>query len=119
MHNLRVAAGVAAVLGASSAFGLPPGFNTQLNLTIAGSSAFRDAFKTEFTNGGYCVAGTLDNFVAATSNNPDFRAYSCQLVSAAPVPSTDFGKTVTVWYRSEDGSIMGVGPLGKNINPGP
>jgi ABC-type phosphate transport system substrate-binding protein len=94
MRNFKIAAGVAAILGASSAFGLAPGTATQLNLTIAGSSAFRDAF------------------------NPDFRAYSCQLTSAAPVPSTDFGKTVTVWYRSEDGSIMGVGPLVKNINLG-
>jgi hypothetical protein len=118
MRNFKIAAGVAAILGASSAFGLAPGTATQLNLTIAGSSAFRDAFKTEFTGGGYCAAGTLDNFVAATANLPDFRAYSCQLASAAPVPSTDFGKTVTVWYRSEAGSIMGVGPLVKNVNIG-
>src|ERR1700736_1419121 len=116
MRNFKIAAGVAAVLGASSAFGLAPGTATQLNLTVGGSSAFRDAFKAEFTNSGYCVAGTLDNFIASTTNLPDFRAYSCTLASAAPVPSADFGKTVTVWYRSEAGSIMGVGPLVKNLN---
>jgi hypothetical protein len=118
MRNFKIAAGVAAILGASSAFGLAPGTATTLNLTIAGSSAFRDAFKTEFTGGGYCVAGTVDNFVASSTNSPDFRAYSCTLASAAPVPSADFGKTVTVWYRSEDGSIMGVAPLVKNITIG-
>src|ERR1700682_1231611 len=118
MRNFKIAAGVAAIIGASSAFGLAPGTATQLNLTIAGSSAFRDAFKTESTNTGYCVAGTLDNFVASTTNLPDFRAYSCQLASVAPVPSADFGKTVTVWYRSESGSIMGVAPLVKNLNVG-
>src|ERR1700737_1015651 len=118
MRNLKIAAGVAAILGASSAFGLAPGTATQLNLTIGGSSAFRDAFKTEFTNSGYCVAGTLDNFVASTTNLPDFRAYSCTRASAAPVPAADFGKTVTVWYRSEGGSVMGVAPLVKNVNIG-
>jgi ABC-type phosphate transport system substrate-binding protein len=113
MRNFsKVAVAVAAALGAGSAVAATnPNFT--LDLTIAGSSAMRDAVIAEFTN-VLCASGTVAGpFVstqgtptASGGENPDFRGLTCTLGSAAGSGLT--GTVIAMYYRSEGGSIFGV-----------
>src|ERR1700759_3641836 len=90
MRNFsKVAAAVAAALGTGSALAATNP-NYTIDVTIAGSSAMRDAVIGEFTS-VLCAAGTVAGpFVspqatptASGGENPDFRALPCTLGAAA------------------------------------
>jgi hypothetical protein len=115
MRNVsKLAMSIATALIGGSAFALPPGTVHDVNLTVAGSSAFRDTFKSELAS---ICNGTVDQYTAtvASGTAPDLRAYSCTLASTSAVPAALQGKTALVYYRSEGGSVYGVGPLAKNV----
>ncbi len=112
MRNFsKVAAAVAAVLGAGSALAATnPNFTLSLN--IAGSSAMRDGVIAEFQN-RLCGSNFAGPFVSAQGTptasggeNPDFRALTCTL--GANAGSSLNGTTVAVYYRSEGGSVFGI-----------
>jgi hypothetical protein len=103
----KVAAAVAAVLGAGSAVAANnPAYTLSLN--VAGSSAMRDAVINEFQN-VLCSAGTVAGPFVSTKEapgveSPDFRALTCTLASPAALAGT----VVAVYYRSEGGSVFGI-----------
>ena len=102
---------VAAALVAGSAMALPPSTVHDVNLTVAGSSAFKSTFKTELQT---ICSDTVDVYTAtASSGAPDMVAYSCTLNSSS-APLSLQGKKALVYYRSEGGSVYGVGPIAKN-----
>ena len=80
---------------------------------VAGASAARDNFQAEFQL--LCQAATTNLYRALPTANQDFRAYSCTLLNAAPVPVALRNTNVTVYYRSEGGSGWGPGSVAKNI----
>ncbi|GFE84264.1 hypothetical protein GCM10011487_62640 [Steroidobacter agaridevorans] len=112
MRNVKIAAALAAVCAGGSAYALPPDTAHQINLVVAGASAQRNTFQQEFT--AICQAGTLDLYQASPTTNQDFRAYSCTL-NASGLPASIAGRSAIVYYRSEGGSVYGVGPLAKNL----
>jgi hypothetical protein len=81
-------------------------------LTVAGSSAARDTFQTEFA--AICVGASINNYRVSSTNAPDFRAYSCTLASTTNVPAPIRGVNTTIYYRSEGGSVWGPGAIGAN-----
>ena len=114
-RNLKIAAAVVVAMGAGSAANaLVPSASVDLRLYVAGASAQRDTFQQEITN--ICQASTQHNYRASPTAGQDFRAYSCTLLNAAPVPTALRNKNVIVYYRSEGGSIYGVGTLAKNLS---
>ena len=112
MKYVSVAAAVAAVLAANSAFAIDQARTIAApnKLTVAGASAARDSFLAEFISAnGPCVANTVDVYRAFPTSNQDFRAYSCQLKTAAQAPElgTIGGQDAVIYYRSEGGSAWG------------
>jgi len=112
MRNLKIAAALAAVCAGGSAYALPPNATYDLSLVVAGASAQRDTFRQEFT--AICQAATLNYYQASPTGNQDFKAYSCTL-NTSGVPASIAGRNAIVYYRSEGGSVYGVGTLAKNI----
>jgi hypothetical protein len=112
MRNLKIATAVAAAFAGSSAFALPPTATYDISLVVAGASAQRNTIQQEFT--AICQAATLNLYQANPTTNQDFRAYSCTL-NAAGLPASIAGKNAILYYRSEGGSVYGVGPLAKNL----
>ena len=82
-------------------------------LVVAGASAARDNFQAEFQL--LCQAATTNLYRALPTTNQDFRAYSCTLLNAAPVPVALRNTNVAVYYRSEGGSGWGPGSVAKAI----
>jgi PBP superfamily domain len=112
----KLALAVAATLAATSAFAAidqNTAFDVKLN--VAGSSAFRDAFKTEMGN----VLCSDAPVVFQTGTAIDLKAYGCTLKTSmtladgSTVYTFPANKTVLVYYRSEGGSVYGVGPIAK------
>ena len=112
MRNLKIAAALAAVCAGSSAYALPPTATYDISLVVAGASAQRNTFQQEFS--AICQNGTLNLYQASPTPNQDFRAYSCTL-NASGLPASIAGRNAIVYYRSEGGSVYGVGPLAKNL----
>ena len=111
MRNLKIAAALAAVCAGGSAYALPPTATYDVSLVVAGASAQRNTFQQEFT--AICQASTLNLYQASPTANQDFRAYSCTL-NTTGLPASIAGRNAIVYYRSEGGSVYGVGPLAKN-----
>lgn len=111
MRNLKIAAALAAVCAGGSAYALPPTATYDISLVVAGASAQRNTFQQEFT--AICQAATLNLYQANPTPNQDFRAYSCTL-NTTGLPPSIAGRNAIVYYRSEGGSVYGVGPLAKN-----
>jgi len=117
-NTLLLGAAVAAALGMHSANALngPDTLAAQIKLNVTGASAQRDNFRNRLTQ-DFCLAGTFDTWQATdniASTSEDFRAYSCTLDTNAnkpDVPVAIEGKSVVIYYRSEGGSVYGVGPL--------
>jgi hypothetical protein len=112
----KLALAVGATLAASSAFALVDQ-NTaySFSLNVAGSSAFRDSFKTQ-------MGTTLcqDSVVQFTASSGDFRAYGCTVKTSVTLSNnTTFtfpaNTPILVYYRSEGGSVFGVGPIAKDV----
>lgn len=112
MRNMKLVAALAAVCAGGSAYALPPDAVTTINLVVAGASAQRNTFQQEFT--AICQAATLNLYQASPTANQDFRAYSCTL-NTTGLPASIAGRNAIVYYRSEGGSVYGVGPLARNV----
>lgn len=116
MKNLKICAAVAGVLMSTGAFALDAattaGLAANRTLRVAGASAARDTFLAEFNQ--LCQASTLNLFRAFPTPNSDFRAYSCQLLNASPVPVALRNQNFVVYYRSEGGSVWGPGSVAKD-----
>ncbi|HUO80677.1 MAG TPA: substrate-binding domain-containing protein [Steroidobacteraceae bacterium] len=110
MRNLKIAVAVTAALAAGSASAYDPTTGTApfVASVVAGSSALRNGFANEMKNTFCAGAADYSTFISSSS---DFRAYSCTLTSTASVPTTLRNQTAIVYYRSEGGSFVGVGPL--------
>ncbi len=108
----KVTMAVAAALVGGSAMALTPGTAHDVNLTVAGSSAFKSTFKSELAS---ICSDTVDQYTASGTGAPDMVAYSCTLASTAAVPAALQGKKSLVYYRSEGGSVYGVGPIAKGV----
>jgi hypothetical protein len=107
----KIALAIATVLaGSSSAYALGPAATAAatVKLTVSGASAFRDTFRLEVPS---ICSDTLDMYTAQ-AGGPDLRVYSCTLNAASGLPA---GTTAAIYYRSEGGSVYGVGPVAKNI----
>jgi hypothetical protein len=115
MKNLKICAAVSvALMSSSGAFALNQADTAAapIQLVAAGASAARDTFQAEFT--ANCQAGTVNLYRALPTANQDFRAYSCTLLNAAPVPVAIRNTNATVYYRAEGGSGWGPGSIAKN-----
>ncbi|MES1263204.1 MAG: substrate-binding domain-containing protein [Peristeroidobacter soli] len=116
MKNLKIAAAVAVAMSMSTgAFALNQADTAAAatQLVVAGASAARDAFASEFL--AVCQSATFNVYRASPTTNKDFRAYSCTLNNAAPVPTALRNTNATVYYRSEGGSAYGPGSIVKGI----
>lgn len=114
MRNFKLCAAVtAALLSSQGAFALNQADTAAAptQLVVAGASAARDNFQAEFQL--LCQAGTINLYRASPTANQDFRAYSCTLLNAAPVPVALRNTNATVYYRSEGGSGWGPGSIAK------
>ena len=120
MRNTHVAAAVAAVLavsasGAVLAAGPTPAQASAAahKVYIAGSSAAAGGI-VSFLETTLCGGAGFSVFTTPTSvvNNPDFRAVSCTAAAGQPFAGT----VVTVWYRAEGGSVVGVLPVINNVS---
>jgi ABC-type phosphate transport system substrate-binding protein len=80
---------------------------------MAGSSAAAAGI-ISFLEATVCGNANFSVFTTPTSvvNAPDFRAVSCTAASGQPFAGT----VVTVWYRAEGGSVVGVMPVLNNIS---
>jgi ABC-type phosphate transport system substrate-binding protein len=119
MRNKYVAAAVAAALavgasGVSLAAGPTPAqaSGAAHKVYMAGSSAAAAGI-VSFLETSVCGGANFSVFTTPTSvvNNPDFRAVSCTAATGQPFAGT----VVTVWYRAEGGSVVGVLPVINNI----
>ena len=119
MRNVHVAAAVAAALGISgAAFAANPptpsgAMSAAHNVYMAGSSAAVNgvlAYLEATVCGG--TGWSLFTSPTTTTGLPDFRAVSCSPASGQPFS----GSTLTVWYRPEGGSVVGVFPVVNNTS---
>jgi ABC-type phosphate transport system substrate-binding protein len=120
MRNRYVAAAVTAALalGASAvtlAAGPTPtaAAGAAHKIYIAGSSAAAAGI-VSFLEANLCGGANFSVFTTPTStvNLPDFRAVSCTAATGQPFAGT----VVTVWYRAEGGSVVGVLPVFNNVS---
>jgi hypothetical protein len=115
VRNLKICAAVSAALMSTGAFALNQADTAAAptQLVVAGASAARDTFATEFQN--LCQAATVNLYRASPTTGQDFRAYSCTLLNASPVPVALRNTNATVYYRSEGGSVWGPGSIAKVV----
>jgi len=118
MTQTKIAAAVAAALGlaGASAMATTPtpaqASNPAHSIFMGGSSAAAAGVVT-FLESTIC-GGSWSLFTTPTSSVGlgDFRAVSCTAASGQPFSGT----TLTVWYRPEGGSVIGVLPVINNIS---
>jgi ABC-type phosphate transport system substrate-binding protein len=119
MFNPRIAAAVSAAISLTAAAGAfagptPATANGAAHrIFVAGSSAAASGFINYVENQLCNTAGwSTFNTPTTAAGLPDFRAVSCSTSTTAAVfPSS----TLTVWYRAEGGSAIGVLPLLNNV----
>lgn len=125
MSNSKIAVAVAAIVAAGAAAGayatvLPTqgqaaGASATQTFYLAGSSAAVSGFGSA-VGADICLPGTLTSFVtnpakqpnlgtATASKTPDFRAFSC---FSNGVGGLTTNTVVTIYYRAEGGSVVGV-----------
>jgi hypothetical protein len=119
MNKFYILAGaVAAALGTQCAQALTVAdtLAAPVKLVVSGASAQRDNFRDRL-NLDLCVSGTFDIYSADdgdANTSEDFKAFSCTLKATADAPDLDTNvqnQNAVVYYRSEGGSVYGVGPL--------
>jgi hypothetical protein len=118
MFNHRIAAAVSAAISLTAAAGAFAGPTAATangaahRIFVAGSSAAASGFINYVENQLCATTGwSVFNTPTTAAGLPDFRAVSCSTSSTAAVfPSS----TLTVWYRAEGGSAIGVLPLLNN-----
>ncbi len=114
-----IAAAVAAAMGSGLAYAAPPTLaqaaSSTATLVISGSSAAQSSIGNAI---GVDLCGGPSNLLTIQSSggNKNFFAYSCALATSA-VTGISQGTIVTVYYRSEGGSVTGALPIatGKQI----
>jgi len=123
MRNSQVAAAVAAVLalsgyGAAEAAAPPTGAQAAAvpagnQIFMAGSSAAANAV-INYIETTVCGGTGWSAFTTPTSSVglPDFRAVSC----TSALTGLDSGQLITIWYRPEGGSVVGVFPVVNNTS---
>jgi len=123
-RNTQIAVAVATALGlggtAFAATNTPPSPSQAMAATdkvfMAGSSAAVAGVVTfiESAASGVCGGTAFTQFTTPTSvpGEPDFRAVSCYAQNSSYFPS---GNLVTIWYRPEGGSVVGVFPVYNNV----
>ena len=100
-NSLKIAAAIAAALGANSAFAYTyQTFAADHVINLAGSSAFQ----TNLENNLNTACSTLVKF-ADNINNKDFVAYDCVVADATFGNAT--GQRVLLTYRLDGGSVWG------------
>jgi hypothetical protein len=114
-----IAAGVAAALSGAYAQATPPTIaaaaaNTAQTLTIAGSSAAKNSIiagiEKDVCNDPGGAANTL--LVSSTGGTKNFFALACN--AASGIAGVTAGSLVTIYYRSEGGSVVGALPIAAN-----
>lgn len=108
MRKNQIAMAVAATLASGASLAANPTWDVQL--VVAGSSAFRDGFQGELAL--QCNAAVTTYFGNA-GNNPDLRGYYCSSLKATSGLAA--GTSALVYYRSEGGSVFGVLPIVKGV----
>lgn len=121
IKNSVLAAAVASVMGASSAFALAPTTTPDLTVVQMGSSAVANVIEQVFID--FCASGTLSEYRnastldlagytnTATGGN-NYRNYFCTMGTNAAIPSSVRGKNVLYQERLTGGSVFGVVPVG-------
>ena len=110
--KLKTLAAVCALAFAGQAFALNPATTTAagtIPLFISGSSALQQTIGQIATS--LFVSGTIDAYFDSTGNGANYRTYSGTFKSAAPVPSSLWGKNGAVYEMAKGGSILGVVPV--------
>ena len=116
MRNVHIAAAIAVALGTTAAVQAAPtptqAMSAAHNVYMAGSSAAVNGV-VAFLETTVC-GGSFSVFTTPTTSPglPDFRAVSCSPASGEPFN----GSTLTVWYRPEGGSVVGVFPVINNTS---
>ncbi len=127
-RKLPLAAALASVFAASSAFALAPNaINPQsptandIVIHYSGSTAQLDTVSALAEQ--YCDLSTRDIYNNASGNstnngfpNATHRVISCTLKNSAPVPASIRGKNLYFSYQQNGGSIYGVTPVIDQIN---
>jgi len=117
VRNLKVAAAIAAVLSAGSAFATSPtpaqAASPTVGLYVAGSSAAKNAILGALETG--LCGGSYSQF--SSTGDTNFFAVSCT-PNNPNIPSATGTNVFTIWYRDEGGSVTGALPLvsGSSIN---
>ena len=104
-----LSAGVATSASAAAAPTAAQAAAATFQLVIAGSSAIRDALAADIQANLCTAANAMSLFKANAGDNPDIRAYSCTAGAGSFA-----GSVVTIYERSEGGSVTGVAPI---VNP--
>jgi hypothetical protein len=114
MFNYRIAAAVSAAISLTAATGAfagptPATANAAAHrIFIAGSSAAASGF-INYVENQLCTGGwSTFNTPTTAAGLPDFRSVSCSTSATAAVFKSS---TLTVWYRAEGGSAIGVLPV--------
>jgi ABC-type phosphate transport system substrate-binding protein len=114
MFNSRIAAAVSAAIGLTAAAGAFAGPTPTVangaahRIFVAGSSAAAAGF-INYVENQLCTGGwSTFNTPTTAAGLPDFRAVSCSTSANAAVFKNS---TLTVWYRAEGGSAIGVLPV--------
>jgi ABC-type phosphate transport system substrate-binding protein len=112
MRNLQIAAAVALAIGGHSAAqaAQTPAACAAAGATlyVAGSSAAQPSFGTALAADLFDAGG--ETVISATGGNGNFKAY-CGAAKAGNGAGVPTGTIVTVYYRGEGGSVVGVLPI--------
>jgi hypothetical protein len=119
-RNYLIGAAVAATLtcgyASAATVTLSQAANPTFSLIVAGSSAAQSSIATAVENDlcGGVANTTVIQSNATTNANKNFFAYSC--TTATAVTGIPQGTLITVYYRSEGGSVMGAMPIATGTN---
>jgi hypothetical protein len=111
-RNLKIAAAVAAVLGAGSANATPTLAQAQSPFAafyISGSSAAKNGILGALEND--ICGGSSNALVFSSTGNTNFFAVSCAPSSSTGISGANGTNVFTMYYRDEGGSVVGALPL--------
>ncbi|HTY49944.1 MAG TPA: hypothetical protein VMB48_09660 [Steroidobacteraceae bacterium] len=120
---LIAAAVSAALVSAHAGATAPPttlsvAANTTYSLVVAGSSAAQPSVATAFEND--VCGGAGNTLLVSTAPDKNYNAYSCYASKAVTNSTTGAtlipsGQLVTIYYRSEGGSVVGALPVANEV----
>jgi hypothetical protein len=121
-QNTKIAAAIAAVLGATAAGGasatptLAQAQSPFANYYISGSSAAKNAILGALEND--VCGGAANALIFSSTGNTNFFAVSCAIPSSTGILNANGTNVFTLYYRDEGGSVTGALPLvsGSAIN---